>query len=285
MKYKVNHREKRIPIDDDFLTIKPGQHLTSVRKIAEETGWYERATWKEANPKTISKILEWLEKQEMISISRGKSNRQYTLITLINWGSYQVKENEGNSEGTSKEQSLDINKNELECIKNDGTTAADARVSEEASDGTPETDPQGNPEQNSGEISQTSYVQAVLDKFITLRGSGFMTSSKDDMAAEEIFNQGVELNDALAWMEEKFQQYHATQSKHSRSNIQTLEYCVGYILDKHHEKQQPKEAAAYGPSANQYAGGYGQAKGTGGASQERTIMAGQVGRHRPGKRA
>ncbi|MFZ4452062.1 hypothetical protein [Salibacterium aidingense] len=242
LKYKVNHQEKRIPIDDDFLTIKPGQHLTSVRKIASETGWYERASWKEPNPKTVSKILEWLVKQEMISISRGKSNRQYTLITLLNWDSYQVKEIEGNSEGTDKEQVLDINKNDKECIKNDITTAAEERASEEQfheeeSDGTPETDPQGDSERPSGEISQTSYVQALLDKFITLRNAGVMTSGKDDAAAVELFNQGVVLNDALDWMEEKFQQYHATRSKHSRSNIQTLEYCVGYILDKHYEKQ------------------------------------------------
>lgn len=113
LKYKANHKENKIPMrDGTFLTVKPGQHLTSIRKIANDVGWYERGVFKTPNPKTVSSILEWLEKQEMISIDRGKGNRQYTLITLLNWGLYQSNDNESNSKETVSKQSMDINNND-----------------------------------------------------------------------------------------------------------------------------------------------------------------------------
>ncbi|RSL28710.1 hypothetical protein D7Z54_35185, partial [Salibacterium salarium] len=95
LKYKVNHKIERIPMKDgSFLTVKPGQHLTSKRKLAQSVGWYERMVWKEPNPKTISDILKWLEKQKMIEQDLGAGNRQYTLISLLNWEVYQSKEDE-----------------------------------------------------------------------------------------------------------------------------------------------------------------------------------------------
>lgn len=113
LKYMVNHKANKIPMNDgSFLNIKPGQHLTSIRNIAREVGWYERGIFKSPNPKTISSILDWLEKQSMIKIDRGEGNRQYTLITLINWESYQSNDDESNSEVTVSKQSADINKND-----------------------------------------------------------------------------------------------------------------------------------------------------------------------------
>jgi len=109
--------------DGSFKTILPGQHLTSIRSIAQGVSWYERGVEKIPNPRTISKILDWLEKQSMITIERGKGNRQYTLITLLNWDSYQSSDSESNSKETdstsARQQSVHINKNDKECIKND----------------------------------------------------------------------------------------------------------------------------------------------------------------------
>lgn len=127
LKYNVNHESKKIPMKDGtFFNVQKGQRLTSVRQIAQGVGYYEGLTWKEPNPKTISKIIEWLEKQQMIKIERGKGNRQYTLITLLNWDLHQVKEGEGNSKetlhGEGGKQSVDINKNDKELIKNDKET-------------------------------------------------------------------------------------------------------------------------------------------------------------------
>ncbi|MFC2948564.1 DnaD domain-containing protein [Virgibacillus sediminis] len=106
------------------MTIKQGQHLTSMRKIATQVGYYEQGAWKEPNPKTIKSILTWLEKQNMISISSGDGNRKYTLITLINWESYQVENGDGNSNYTVSTQSVDINKNDKN-VKNDNKEAAE----------------------------------------------------------------------------------------------------------------------------------------------------------------
>jgi hypothetical protein len=116
LKYQVNHEDSMIPQHDGSkLLIKRGQHLTSVRSIAQGVGWYEGPVWKEPNPKTISSILDWLEKVKMIVINRGRGNRQYTLITLINWEVYQPKEHGGNSKvtanGEGSKQQTDINKN------------------------------------------------------------------------------------------------------------------------------------------------------------------------------
>lgn len=116
----VNHEENTIPMrDGSKLLIKKGQHLTSVRDIAKKIGWYEGVKWKEPNPKTVSVIIAWFEKQGMIVIERGKGNRQYTLITLLNWEKYQIKEDKGNTKVTDREHLVDINKNDKECFKND----------------------------------------------------------------------------------------------------------------------------------------------------------------------
>ena len=124
LKYRANHSYNKIPMEDgNFFSIQPGQHLTSVRTIAQGVGYYEGLIWKEPNPKTISTILTWLEKQEMISIDRGRGNRQYTLITVSNWALYQVENGQGNSKetesGQGREQLADIKKNDKECLKND----------------------------------------------------------------------------------------------------------------------------------------------------------------------
>lgn len=128
IKYQVNHDDAVIPMANGTkLSIRPGQHLTSIRNIAQGVGWYEGALWKEPNPKTIDKILEWFEKNNMISISRGRGNRQYTLITLINWGNYQGSDSggvtangEGSGEGTGYKQ---------EGLKNDNKNEKNKRSS------------------------------------------------------------------------------------------------------------------------------------------------------------
>lgn len=124
LKYKVNHEEAEIPMNDGTkFKIQPGQHLTSVRGIAQGVGWYEGHLRKEPNPKTIKTILDWLVKVRMIEVDCGRGNRQYTLITLSNWDLYNKREEQGNSkvtaDGEVRKQSADINKNDKERIKNE----------------------------------------------------------------------------------------------------------------------------------------------------------------------
>ncbi|MCY6372235.1 conserved phage C-terminal domain-containing protein [Clostridium ganghwense] len=119
IKYRANHEKCEIPMmDGDKLLIKRGQYLTSYRNIAKGVGWYEKLRWKEPNPKTIKRVCEWMIKKNMISINHGIGNRQYTLITIVNWELYQNYIYQGNSKETQRKQSLDINKKNKECIKN-----------------------------------------------------------------------------------------------------------------------------------------------------------------------
>ncbi|PGS73069.1 hypothetical protein COC69_24005, partial [Bacillus cereus] len=119
LKYQVNHRDNEIPMrDGSKLKVKRGQHLTSVRNVAKGVGYYEGTQWKEPNPKTISTILSWLEKHHMISIERGWGNRKYTLVTLLNWASYQENNIGGNGRETVEKHLVDINKNDKNEKKN-----------------------------------------------------------------------------------------------------------------------------------------------------------------------
>ena len=113
LKYSVNHEPNQIPMrDGNTCKVIPGQHLTSLRLIAKGIGWYEGLKWREPNPKTIKVILDWMIKQSMIQVNSGQGNRQYTLITLVNWELYQSKEHKGNVKVTQKKQFVDINKND-----------------------------------------------------------------------------------------------------------------------------------------------------------------------------
>jgi hypothetical protein len=113
LKYNVNHSDNEIPMrDGSKMLIKRGQRLTSIRDIAKGISWYEGRKPKEPNPKTISTILEWMEITNMIKIERGQGNRQYTLITLINYELYNEKEVQGNSKVTVREHLADINNND-----------------------------------------------------------------------------------------------------------------------------------------------------------------------------
>ncbi|MBT2702996.1 hypothetical protein [Bacillus sp. ISL-35] len=242
LKYIVNHQDNTIPLrDGSFLTIKAGQHLTSVREIAKRIGWYEGVKWKEPNPKTMDTVLKWMEKQSMIRIDRGKGNRQYTLITLLNWDLYQQNNQEGNSEVTGREHLVDINKNDKECLKNEFTASANTHMTEE-SDGVPTTDPLCGDSVPSEEISHTSAEaeKVLIDRFIQLRASGFACSPSDEIAAQEILSSGVPLQDALVYLTDRFDTY---KPKHPRDRINSLSYCVGYILDKHYNKLESQKLA------------------------------------------
>ncbi|MCO7127778.1 hypothetical protein NIE88_18695 [Sporolactobacillus shoreicorticis] len=223
--------------DGSFLEIKPGQHLTSIRNIAKGVGYYEQSVFHEPSTKTIRHILEWLEKQGMISKNNGKGNRQYTLISLLQWEKYQSNEEKGNSKDTAGKQQVPINKNDQEGLKKDiTTTAADNSVRDGEDDGLPRTE-SAQPAQNElsgrGQISQSSK-KALLDYYVHLRGNGFGWSPKDLNAAEEILVK-VPLEKAMQWLEEVFRDY---RPKHSRDQINTLDYCVGGIFDRYVAEQE-----------------------------------------------
>ncbi|UAK17584.1 hypothetical protein [Sporolactobacillus terrae] len=211
------------------MEIKPGQHLTSIRNIAKGVGYYDQSVFHEPSTKTIRHILEWLEKQGMISKSNGKGNRQYTLISLLQWEKYQSQEEKGNSKETAGKQLVPINKNDQECFKKEITTAANnsARVGEDGGVPTTEIVQPAQDEGGWGQIPQSSKQQ-LLNKFIQFRGHGFFTSPKDEVAADEILAK-IPIEKAMRWLEEVFRDY---RPKHPRDRINSLDYCVGPMFDR-----------------------------------------------------
>ncbi len=122
LKYKVNHSTAKIPNrDGTTTTLQPGQHATSYRTIANGVGYYEGAKWKEPNSKTIKVILDWMVKNEMITI-RGNTNG--TIVTIANWETYQKIEIRGNARVTLGKHSVDT-KNE--CKRNDNNDNKDLK--------------------------------------------------------------------------------------------------------------------------------------------------------------
>lgn len=137
LKYMANHQTNTIPMSDGSKEIiNRGQHLTSYRSIAKGVAYYENRVYKEPNAKTIKKILEWLEKNHMITLDHGRGNKQYTKITIVNYSTYQSKEDElvtekkqqsnseetvekhqGNTKVTERKQTVDINKNDKNDIR------------------------------------------------------------------------------------------------------------------------------------------------------------------------
>lgn len=95
IKYSVNCSPAKIPNrDGTFTELLPGQHATSYRILAEKVGYYEGKKWKTPNVKTIKQILDWLVKQNMISVWGNTSG---TIITVENWEVYQFSEAKGNT--------------------------------------------------------------------------------------------------------------------------------------------------------------------------------------------
>lgn len=63
----------------------PGQRITSLQQIAEGVKWTEWGREVIPNKKSIKVILEWLQSREMVTV---ESNAKGTLITVVNWHTY-----------------------------------------------------------------------------------------------------------------------------------------------------------------------------------------------------
>jgi len=112
---EANHSCKRIPYKDGTKLVKRGEKLTSIRQIANWVGWYQRGIFRAPNPKTISKILDWMIKNDLIEIY-DKGNSQETHYNIVNYCVYQsVDDVEGNAKvtvrGSVSKQSVDTNNN------------------------------------------------------------------------------------------------------------------------------------------------------------------------------
>ncbi|AJH78865.1 hypothetical protein [Heyndrickxia coagulans] len=111
---------------------------------------------------------------------------------------------------------------------------------------------------NNGLNNEAAAVNKLLNRFIELRNHGFVATPKDKAAADEIIQYGVNVDDAIKWMEEKFASY---QPKHPKDYIKTLDYCAGYIFDRFIEKQEAERGEDNGTKIPKYRRSYGRPAG------------------------
>lgn len=100
---KATHEDYTQLVGLQVVELSKGQFITGRFKGAEEL---------KLNPSTFYKYLKVLEKLNMIDLN---SNNKMTIVTIVNWGKYQLDENEtcqqNNNNVTTKEQQSNTNKN------------------------------------------------------------------------------------------------------------------------------------------------------------------------------
>lgn len=100
----VNHENKKILVNNTPTTIKRGQTLTSIYKLAQRWQW---------SRKRIYSFLRALEQDGMI---KRESTTRYTIVTIVNYGKYQ---DVGTTKDTTKVTTKDTTKvttKELQAI-------------------------------------------------------------------------------------------------------------------------------------------------------------------------
>ena len=120
----ANHTEKKVLFKGELIIIKRGQILTSIRGLAEKWRW------------SVNKVYRFIKLLESDSMLKKESDKDRTLLTLVNYSVYQDRENtnehsneyssgnsDGNSDGNSNEHSSrnsDGNSNEHSSRNSDG---------------------------------------------------------------------------------------------------------------------------------------------------------------------
>jgi len=97
---KVNHAPKEVIKGETVYNIKRGQTLTGRKVLSAETG---------INESKIQRLLKLFVKCKMIEQQTNNANR---LVSVLNYESYQVGEQQTNNKRTTNEQQTNTNKND-----------------------------------------------------------------------------------------------------------------------------------------------------------------------------
>ena len=101
---KSNHDEAWVPITTGRGTtevrLKPGQFIFGRKTAAKEL---------KMNPNTVYKRIQKLQQLFIISV---KSNTHYSIITIMNWDTYQTQKNKSNNQVSTKYQPSNTNNND-----------------------------------------------------------------------------------------------------------------------------------------------------------------------------
>lgn len=88
----ANHETKKVEMRDGLVSIKRGQFVTSIDKLAERWKWSRNRVYR---------FLSLLEADGMV---QRKANRYRTTLTVVNYGKFQDRQNtNGTSNGTPNE--------------------------------------------------------------------------------------------------------------------------------------------------------------------------------------
>lgn len=74
----------------------------------------------------------------------------------------------------------------------------------------------------------------LADKYVQRRGYGFDLSPNDTVSITNVLKSGVDVEDALAWIDECFDNY---KPKYQGDRIRSFSYVEKYIMDRHYRKQ------------------------------------------------
>lgn len=113
----ANHEDKTILFNGQAVTVKAGQKITSIRKLAQMWHWSKDRT---------ERYLDMLVKEDMI-IKESDSNR--TLITIVNYSVYQGQCD--SNKDTDKDSNKDSNKPQTRIYKNIKKERKEPLVSDE----------------------------------------------------------------------------------------------------------------------------------------------------------
>ena len=86
-------------------------------------------------------------------------------------------------------------------------------------------------------------IQQIEQLYLQRKGNGLFVSAKDINAIVDVVDEGVDLKDALNWINEAFDNY---KPRHSRDRINSFNYIAQHILTRHYEKIERQKAIAGG---------------------------------------
>lgn len=203
----------------EIIHLKRGQIATSYQQLVDDIGD------KEITVKVVRNAINKLVNHGFLAKDEAKARaKKGLLITIINYDTYQNPDNykgkdggkdmgnEGAKQGQSEGKARAINNNDNNVFNNDLNNDIAA----------------------AGLNPVNDDVDILLNEYIKLRGSGFTYSQSDVMAANQILSSGIPLKSALEYMTEKMTSY---KPKYPGDKINSLNYCVGYILDRYYKEQ------------------------------------------------
>lgn len=246
--FEASHKDRNQLIGNEVIKLNRGQFVTGRTSLGEDLNKGVKPKQR-LNERTWFRYLENLESWEMLTI---KKTNKYSVVTIDNYDTYQDVF-KSNDQGVDQQLSSNCPTTDQQLSTNNNVNNYNNLNNYTATDNAHE--------EKNGTENQT----AILNRFLELKGS-LHFSPKDEMAAEEIAHENIPLEKVLKYLEDCFADYEKRR-KHSRDRINSLDYCIGYIFDRHYEKQ---EAESNVTRIHEFRGG--NARGTGkGTSYEQAL--------------